>query len=88
MYALFFLTFLGGEMELSDLKIIETLGPGLFYSPFNMLAKKLAWTSFFNLTKNCELWHSNYNSSLKYLNVTKALIYNVNIFSWEQTKAK
>lgn len=88
MYALFFLTFFGGEMELSDLKIIETLGPGLFYSPFNMLAKKLAWTSFFNLTKNCELWHSNYNSSLKYLNVTKALIYNVNIFSWKQTKAK
>lgn len=42
MYALFFLTFFGGEMELSDLKIIETLGPGLFYSPFNMLAKKLA----------------------------------------------
>lgn len=77
-------------MELSDLKIIETLGPGLylFYSPFNMLAKKLAWTSFFNLTKNCELWHSNYNSSLKYLNVTKVLIYNVNIFSWKQTKAK
>lgn len=29
-------------MELSDLKIIETLGPGLFYSPFKMLAKKLA----------------------------------------------
>lgn len=40
MYVLFFLIFLGGEMELSDLKIIEILGFGFFYLLFNMLVKK------------------------------------------------